>query len=98
MRETLSFFFFFFNDPPPTEIYPLSLPDALPIFAAVPARGGAGHYDRLRIDHLAHHTARAVRGAHQNRAEAQLRRGDPLQAPEENIRRSIRTEIGREHV
>src|SRR2546430_6780319 len=24
-------FFFFFNDPPPTEIYPLSLPDALPI-------------------------------------------------------------------
>src|SRR2546430_14589793 len=27
-------FFFFFNDPPPTEIYPLSLHDALPIFAA----------------------------------------------------------------
>src|SRR5256885_6609241 len=25
------FFFFFFNDPPPTEIYPLSLHDALPI-------------------------------------------------------------------
>src|SRR2546429_8098085 len=24
-------FFFFFNDPAPTEIYPLSLPDALPI-------------------------------------------------------------------
>src|SRR5256885_11087025 len=31
----LFFFFFFFNDPPPTEIYPLPLPDALPIcFAA----------------------------------------------------------------
>src|SRR2546430_11317842 len=26
------FFFFFFNDTAPTEIYPLSLPDALPIF------------------------------------------------------------------
>src|SRR2546429_8700060 len=26
------FFFFFFNDPPPTEIYPLSLHDALPIY------------------------------------------------------------------
>src|SRR2546421_11992522 len=25
------FFFFFLNDPAPTEIYPLSLPDALPI-------------------------------------------------------------------
>src|SRR3989440_12726043 len=28
----LSYFFFFFNDPPPTEIYTLSLHDALPIF------------------------------------------------------------------
>src|ERR1035437_8355332 len=27
-----SFFFFFFNDPPTTEIYPLSLHDALPIY------------------------------------------------------------------
>src|SRR5256886_11175261 len=26
------FFFFFFNDTAPTEIYPLSLPDALPIY------------------------------------------------------------------
>src|SRR2546425_4722105 len=26
-------FFFFFNDPAPTEIYPLPLPDALPIYA-----------------------------------------------------------------
>src|SRR5256885_3891092 len=29
----LFFFFFFFNDPAPTEIYPLPLHDALPIFA-----------------------------------------------------------------
>src|SRR2546430_11354007 len=27
---TIYFFFFFFNDTAPTEIYPLSLPDALP--------------------------------------------------------------------
>src|SRR2546429_9990119 len=32
--------FFFFNDPPPTEIYPLSLPDPLPIWA---------DYDRFRL-------------------------------------------------
>src|SRR5260370_16433572 len=30
-----SFFFFFFNDPATTEIYPLSLHDALPISVAV---------------------------------------------------------------
>src|SRR5258705_4630163 len=33
-HSTLSCFFFFFNDTATTEIYPLSLPDALPIFAA----------------------------------------------------------------
>src|SRR3954465_963556 len=31
-RLIFSFFFFFFNDTAPTEIYPLSLHDALPIF------------------------------------------------------------------
>src|SRR3989442_13837416 len=31
------FFFFFFNDTATTEIYPLSLHDALPIFVATPA-------------------------------------------------------------
>src|SRR2546429_7637371 len=34
--------FFFFNDPPTTEIYPLSLHDALPIFHATSNRT-AGH-------------------------------------------------------
>src|SRR2546429_9898246 len=29
------FFFFFFNDPAPTEIYPLSLHDALPIWRQI---------------------------------------------------------------
>src|SRR5437762_14107951 len=39
----LSFFFFFFNDPATTEIYTLSLHDALPISrGAGRAAGGAG--------------------------------------------------------
>src|SRR5256886_2716671 len=33
MNGLLNFFFFFFNDTAPPEIYPLSLPDALPISA-----------------------------------------------------------------
>src|SRR5437868_15480783 len=36
------FFFFFFNDPAPTEIYTLSLHDALPIFPAHPDCAGGG--------------------------------------------------------
>src|SRR5690348_17395271 len=36
------FYFFFFNDPPTTEIYTLSLHDALPIF-----------YDKVLFDHYA---------------------------------------------
>src|SRR3712207_7801843 len=36
MRYTLISFFFFFNDTATTEIYTLSLHDALPIFAADP--------------------------------------------------------------
>src|SRR5256885_3651104 len=46
--------FFFLNDPPPPEIYPLSLPDALPIWAGrgrrargpAPAPGGGVHEGR----------------------------------------------------
>src|SRR5688572_32413268 len=41
-RFSLFFFFFFFNDPPTTEIYTLSLHDALPIFEAVDVARGAG--------------------------------------------------------
>src|SRR5256886_7230287 len=33
-RHQCSYLFFFFNHPPPTEIYPLPLPDALPILTA----------------------------------------------------------------
>src|SRR5206468_12477640 len=44
---TLLYFFFFFNDPPTTEIYTLSLHDALPIYlsplqASARDRGGGG--------------------------------------------------------
>src|SRR5256885_17182264 len=40
-RRVLSFVFFFFNDTATTEIYTLSLHDALPIYME-PAPGGAG--------------------------------------------------------
>src|SRR5207302_11193328 len=45
---SIFFLFFFFNDPPPTEIYTLSLHDALPIFRlhAAPA-DDAGRRRRL---------------------------------------------------
>src|SRR2546430_10506614 len=39
--------FFFFNDPATTEIYPLSLHDALPIFYFVPLSAGAQLAHRL---------------------------------------------------
>src|SRR2546425_10249269 len=47
---SIIFFFFFFNDTPPPEIYPLSLPDALPISSfsppAAPESGrGGGRID-----------------------------------------------------
>src|SRR5262249_60729643 len=38
LRSLLHLSFFFFNDPPPSEIYPLSLHDALPISSAPAAR------------------------------------------------------------
>src|SRR5256886_13434286 len=49
MTTTLSFCFFFFNDTATTEIYTLSLHDALPIFAGAPARAAgeqAGEQER----------------------------------------------------
>src|SRR5438094_10637389 len=38
IRPILTLFFFFFNDTPPTEIYSLSLHDALPISVRHPRR------------------------------------------------------------
>src|SRR5256885_15400177 len=42
----LLFFFFFLNDPPPPEIYPLPLPDALPIYQLV-ARAAPSAFRKL---------------------------------------------------
>src|SRR2546430_10675641 len=42
MRPTRSFLFFFFNDTAPTEIYTLSLHDALPIWQGSGARASRG--------------------------------------------------------
>src|SRR2546430_16396516 len=56
------FFFFFFNDTATTEIYTLSLHDALPIFAPA-AHDGAGHARRTnqRSRLLRVHRAEPVR-------------------------------------
>src|SRR3989441_11032553 len=89
--------FFFFNDTAPTEISPLPLPDALPIF--LERRGGA--------------TARRLRLAHVLLERFQLRaplQGPPRSAPGRGTavqehgavrppqRRPRPSEIGRAHV
>src|SRR5258708_35613078 len=56
-----SFFFFFFNDTATTEIYTLSLHDALPIYARAPRRGDAA------LD----------RGSHARRIFLRRQRGGP---------------------
>src|SRR2546423_7575909 len=52
MSPELVFVFFFFNDTATTEIYTLSLHDALPIFAGIEVAGrlgaGLGHAGRAR--------------------------------------------------
>src|SRR4051812_34821761 len=47
--------------------------------------------DRLRVDHLSHHAAGAVGGAHQYGIKSELLRRNPLQAAEESIGRRIAT-------
>src|SRR2546429_3686825 len=42
------FFFFFFNDTATTEIYTLSLHDALPISSRKESEGGVGHLEQSR--------------------------------------------------
>src|SRR2546421_3836375 len=51
------------------------------------SRGGDN--DRLRVHHLAHHSAGAIRCTHQDGIEIQLLCRDALQAPEQRIRRGI---------
>src|SRR3989454_6151351 len=66
-HESLLAFFFFFNDTAPTEIYPFSLPDALPIYA--PHRPPAPR-------------AAAVRGRRRVYRRHVLRLGDAVRAGE----------------
>src|SRR2546430_17293437 len=51
LAVSLVFFFFFFNDTATTEIYTLSLHDALPISAQRPPSGRAGAAARPRLRH-----------------------------------------------
>src|SRR4051812_50230843 len=58
------FFFFFLNDPAPPEIYPLPLPDALPIYRRAARRGVRGRGDaRGRDVRAARARARAAHPA-----------------------------------
>ena len=59
-------------------------------FMAVPFGRGRGDDDRLRVDHLAHDAARAVRRGHQHRIDADLLGGHFLEPAEENVRRGVR--------
>src|SRR2546429_6999788 len=49
LRRISFSFFFFFNDPAPPDIYPLPLPDALPIYVPRDVAAGAPE-DRVRLD------------------------------------------------
>src|SRR5438876_3076957 len=60
---TYSFFFFFFNDPATTEIYTLSLHDALPIFVqGADHRPVARMAKRVQPEDFARRQARGLRG------------------------------------
>ncbi len=60
-------------------------------FVPEPVGGGRRDYDRLRVDHLAHHAARGVGRPHQDRRKAQLLRRDLLQVAEQNVRCRVGT-------
>src|SRR5438270_11880055 len=55
------FFFFFFNDPATTEIYTLSLHDALPIWRVRPCALRAARLRRAVVRRMARAGARAMR-------------------------------------
>src|SRR5688572_33199419 len=68
---------FFFNDPATTEIYTLSLHDALPICPCRPAQ----HRDRAR-----------AAGRRRRRAGVRRRRAQPYPGPAADARRRLRSE------
>src|SRR5438067_12434108 len=61
------FFYFFFNDPSTTEIYTLSLHDALPISADQVADAGGGRAGAVRGGQHPARRRGAVRGARRGR-------------------------------
>src|SRR5258707_15726926 len=61
-NQSLFLFFFFFNDTATTEIYTLSLHDALPIFAGLPTWNGSAHA-RTAVAAEDHEVVRRLRGA-----------------------------------
>src|SRR3712207_7623720 len=84
----ISFFFFFFNDTATTEIYTLSLHDALPIFTPCPApfrsprrlcRGGR------RRPSPGHHHRRWCRGVPRWRRRSRDRKSTRLNSSHANI-------------
>src|SRR5947209_19657225 len=66
------FFFFFFNDTPTTEIYTLSLHDALPISASVPSRGSSARSPRLSQRTAQARTARDRKSTRLNSSHANI--------------------------
>src|SRR5205823_12342138 len=66
--SSTTLFFFFFNDPAPTEIYTLSLHDALPISPLHRSGNGRGERGVLLLSADAVPAARARRGRERHRA------------------------------
>src|SRR5205807_9238874 len=57
---------FFFNDPPPTEIYTLSLHDALPIYAAITRAPDRGQALAIRLAPVAVSPQSTCRAGHRS--------------------------------
>src|SRR2546429_9300795 len=60
MRSKVRFTFFFFNDTATTEIYTLSLHDALPICLLIQTRGAGYPVKRLQSIHLKRHSTSVI--------------------------------------
>src|SRR2546429_6399725 len=67
MRDFLLFFFFFFNDTATTEIYTLSLHDALPILNAIP--WGSVYLDGRPVGNTPQIDLQVAAGPHRLRVE-----------------------------
>src|SRR5258707_1822905 len=89
MLRTMSLFFlllFFFNDTAPTEIYPLSLHDALPISCACSARHRPARQRQVAADQHSHRGPALGENADQQRlAAAGDRKSTRLNSSHANI-------------